>query len=56
MRVSGIDVTNSRIYGYLNTDGRNYGIYASYVTDENGKYKPLDYVIRRNRKVYHGAS
>lgn len=56
MRVSGIDVTNSRIYGYLNTNGRSYGIYASYVTDENGKYKPLDYVIRRNRKVYHGAS
>ena len=55
MKVGCIDLYSGRIVGKLQTNGRSYGTFMAYLTDEHGEKMTLDFLIRRNKKVYHGV-
>ena len=59
LKVDAIEIDTSRICGTVVSDdewnGRQYTIYFSNVLGENGNKLRRSYLIRRNRKVYHGS-
>ena len=61
MKVTNTDFYQSRIYGTIisldrNWNGRAYATSFSNVIDENGNKIKQNYIIRRNKRVYHGAN
>lgn len=61
LKVTNTDFYQSRIYGNVisndrNWNGRAYTISFGNMIDENGKHIKQNYLIRRNKKVYHGTN
>lgn len=61
MKVTSTDFYQSLIYGNVisnnrNWDGREYTVSFGNMIDKNGKHIKQNYLIRRNKKIYHGTN